>query len=47
MLGLAPSTQVNEGNYIAVHAAVSVKSTSFTDHYWSDLKFVGYIRVTE
>lgn len=47
MLGLDPSTQVNEGNYIAVYAAVSVKSTSFTNHYWSDLKFVGYIRVTE
>ncbi len=44
-LGLDPSTEVNEGNYIALYAAVSVKSTSFTNHYWSDLKFVGYIRV--
>ena len=44
-LGLDPSTEVNDGNYIAVYAAVSVKSTSFTNHYWSDLKFVGYIRV--
>ena len=45
-LGLDPSTEVNDGNYIAVYAAVSVKSTSFTNHYWSDLKFVGYIRVS-
>ena len=44
-LGLDPLSQVNDGNYIAVYAAVSVKSTSFTNHYWSDLKFVGYIRV--
>ena len=47
MLGLDPSTQVGDGNYIAVYAAVSVKSTSFTNHYWSDLSFVGYIRVAE
>lgn len=47
MLGLDPSTQINEGNYIAVYAAVSVKSTSFTNHFWSDLCFVGYIKVNE
>ena len=47
VLGLDPSSQVNDGNYIAVYAAVSVKSTSFTNHYWSDLKFVGYIRTAE
>ena len=42
-LTLDPSTEV--GNYIGVYAAVSVKSNSYTNHYWSDLKFVGYIRV--
>ena len=45
-LGLDPSAQAADGNYIAVYAAVSVKSTNFTNHYWSDLKFVGYLRVT-
>ena len=45
-LGLDPSAQASDGNYIAVYAAVSVKSTNFTNHYWSDLKFVGYLRVT-
>ena len=42
-LTLDPVTEV--GNYIGVYAAVSVKSNSYTNHYWSDLKFVGYIRV--
>ena len=42
-LTLDPSTEV--GNYIGVYAAVSVKSNNYTNHYWSDLKFVGYIRV--
>ena len=42
-LTLDPSTEL--GNYIGVYAAVSVKSNSYTNHYWSDLKFVGYIRV--
>ena len=42
-LTLDSSTEV--GNYIGVYAAVSVKSNNYTNHYWSDLKFVGYIRV--
>ncbi|MBR5099601.1 MAG: hypothetical protein IK091_10330 [Spirochaetales bacterium] len=42
-LTLDPSTEL--GNYIGVYAAVSVKSNNYTNHYWSDLKFVGYIRV--
>ena len=42
-LSLDPSTAVDR--YIAVYAAVSVKSNSYTNHYWSDLKFVGYIKV--
>ena len=44
-LTLDPATAVN--NYIGIYAAVSVKSNSYTNHYWSDLKFVGYIRVVE
>ena len=44
-LTLDPSTEV--GNYIGVYAAVSVKSNNYTNHYWSDLKFVGYIRITD
>lgn len=47
MLGLDPSTQVNDGDYIAIFAAVSVKSTSFTNHYWSDLSYVGSIKIVE
>ena len=44
-LTLDPATAI--GNYIGIYAAVSVKSNSYTNHYWSDLKFVGYIRVVE
>ncbi len=46
-LGFDPNTEINDGNYIGIYAAVSVKSNSYTNHYWSDLKFVGYIRVVE
>ena len=46
-LSLEPEADVSEGQYIGIYAAVSVKSNSYTNHYWSDLKFVGYIRVVE
>jgi len=45
LLGLDPSSVID--NYIEVYAAVSVKSTSFTNHYWSDLKFVGSMRIVD
>ena len=44
-LSLDPATRI--GNYIGIYAAVSVKSNSYTNHYWSDLKFVGYIKITD
>ena len=46
-LSLDPATEVGDSQYIGIYAAVSVKSNSYTNHYWSDLKFVGYIRVVE
>ncbi|MBP5163398.1 MAG: hypothetical protein ILP16_10555 [Spirochaetales bacterium] len=46
-LSLDPATEIGDGQYIGIYAAVSVKSNSYTNHYWSDLKFVGYIRVVE
>lgn len=46
-LSLDPTTEVGDSQYIGIYAAVSVKSNSYTNHYWSDLKFVGYIRVVE
>ena len=42
---LDPSTEISNGYCLGLYAAVSVKSNSYTNHYWSDLKFVGYIRV--
>lgn len=44
-LSLDPATAVD--NYIAIYAAVSVRSNNYTNHYWSELKFVGYIKVTD
>ena len=44
-LSLDPATAVD--NYIAIYAAVSVKSNSYTNHYWSELKYVGNIWVVE
>ena len=46
-LSLDPATEVGDSQYIGIYAAVSVKSNSYTNHSWSDLKFVGYIRVVE
>ena len=46
-LSLDPATEVGDSQYIGIYAAVSVKSNSYTNHYWSDLKFVGYVRVVE
>ena len=46
-LSLDPATEVGDSQYIGIYAALSVKSNSYTNHYWSDLKFVGYIRVVE
>ena len=44
-LGLDSATVVD--NYIAIYAAVSVKSNDYTNHYWSKLQYVGYIKVEQ
>lgn len=45
ILSLDPATSASEDQYIGIYAAVSVKSIRYTNHYWSDLKFVGAIRI--
>ena len=45
ILSLDPATSASENQYIGIYAAVSVKSIRYTNHYWSDLKFVGAIRI--
>ena len=45
VLTLDPATSVDQ--YIGIYAAVSVKSISYTNHFWSDLKFVGAIKIVE
>ena len=45
VLTLDPATSASVDQYIGIYAAVSVKSISYTNHFWSDLKFVGAIRI--
>ena len=47
VLTLDQATSAGVGQYIGIYAAVSVKSISYTNHFWSDLKFVGSIRIVE
>lgn len=46
-LSFDPSTEVGEDQCIGIYAAVSVKSNSYTNHYWSALSFVGFIKIDE
>ena len=46
-LELDSSTDLKDNHCIAIYAAVSVKSNSYTNHYWSALNYVGFIKVAE
>lgn len=47
VLTLDPARTASIRQYIGIYAAVSVKSILYTNHFWSDLKFVGAIRIVE
>ena len=46
VLALDPATSVSAEQYIGIYAAISVKSISYTNHFWSKLCFVGAMKIS-